>query len=76
MHCKDRVRLLREFSNALKDASMASAALTSMAGTSALADYTVLLREEERTETKASKARGAYEQHILKHQCAASEIQT
>jgi hypothetical protein len=73
MDCKDRVRLLRECSNALKDASMASVALTSVAGTSALADYTVLLREQERTETKASKAQVAYEQNVFKHGCAAGE---
>lgn len=70
MDCKDRTRLLRESTKALKDASAASAALTLVAGTSALADYTVLLTEQERTETNASKAQTAYEQHILAHRCA------
>jgi hypothetical protein len=74
--CKERVRLLREYSNAAYDASVATTTLTSVAGTSALADYTVLLAEQERTETKARRARAAYEQHILTHRCSAPEIQT
>jgi hypothetical protein len=68
--CKERVRLLGEYSDALADASMASAALISLAGKSALSAYLVLLREQERTENNASNARAAYECHILAHGCA------
>ena len=68
--CKDRVRLGREYSDAIEDASLASAALSRVAGTSALSHYTVLLREQERTEKNASNARAAYERHILAHGCA------
>lgn len=73
MDCRKRDGLLKEYPRALLDASMAASALTSLAGTSALCDYSVLLSEQERTETKASKARLAYEQHIIKHGCAISE---
>jgi hypothetical protein len=68
--CKERVRLVREYSDAVYDASVATMTLTSMAGTSALVDYTVLLREQERTEPEASKALKVYEQHIRAHGCA------
>lgn len=68
--CKERGRLLREYSDAVYDASVATTTLTAVAGTSALADYTVLLREQERTEKNASSALAAYERHILRHNCA------
>jgi hypothetical protein len=71
--CKERIGLLREYSDALHDASLASAARASLAGKSALSEYSVPLRELERTETKASKARVAYQRHIIKHGCAAEE---
>jgi hypothetical protein len=68
--CRERARLVREYSDAVYDASVATITLTSMAGTSTLADYTVLLREQERTETEASKTLKVYEQHIRAHGCA------
>ena len=67
--CKDRVRLKREYSDAIVAASMATGALSRVAGTSPLSHYTVLLREQERTEKNASAAQRAYEQHILAHGC-------
>jgi hypothetical protein len=71
--CNERVRLLGEYSDALADASMASAALTSLAGKSALSAYLVLLRELERTELVASNARAVYEQHIIEHGCTSAK---
>jgi hypothetical protein len=68
--CNDRVRLGREYSDAIVvAASVATGALSRVAGSVPLSHYKVLLRDQERTEKNASAAQRAYEQHILAHGC-------
>jgi hypothetical protein len=54
--CNDRVRLGREYSDAIVAASVATGALSRVAGTAPLSHYKVRLRDQERTEKNASAA--------------------
>ena len=70
MLCNERGRLLNEYNDARMDASAASRAISRVAGTTAIANYIALLRKLEAAETRKSKARLAYEQHLVKHGCS------
>jgi hypothetical protein len=70
VECKERDRLLSEYNSAVIEASGTATTLSKVAGDAPLDAYGVLLREQDKAETKTGKARSEYEQHIINHSCA------
>ena len=69
MDCQERNRLLSEYSSAVLEASRDAKTLSNFAGITALADYTLLLRQHKIAKSRAMRARAVYEHHVTTHRC-------
>jgi hypothetical protein len=62
--------LLIEYERAVIDDSAATLAKLKVARTATLPDRQILLGTQEEAKARISKARSAYDQHIIQHGCA------
>ena len=69
MDCEERNRLLSEYSSAVFAASTETTMRLTFAGITALAEYNLLLRQQNIARSRAMKAHAAYERHITTHGC-------
>ena len=69
MLCKERDRLLHEYSSAVGEVSRAVGELADLAGTSSADDYALLGREKDRAKARLKNARSSYERHVAEHGC-------
>jgi hypothetical protein len=67
--CGERNRLVTEYELAVLDDSAATNAILKVVVTATLADRQILSDTQEEAEGRISKARSAYEQHIIEHGC-------
>jgi hypothetical protein len=67
--CKERDRLLHEYSSAVQEVSRAVGEYVDLAGTSSASDYELLGCEKDRAKTRLKNARSAYERHVAEHGC-------
>jgi hypothetical protein len=67
VECKERDRLLHEYSSAVREVSHAVGELADLAGTSSASDYELLSRAKNRAKARLKQARSAYERHLSEH---------
>lgn len=69
MLCRERLSLLREYNQAIRDCARATQNAAEMIGVACVDDFRVLIRERQRACARVARARHAYEDHLGKHGC-------